>query len=85
MRGPLGVASFSDIEIGDNKVIGCRTLVQNNQVTVQVRPSHYLHGQLIIRVDSKSSGQSSLSETLRPPIHYNLLTRLSLPTRETKK
>jgi hypothetical protein len=29
---------------------------------VQIKPSYYLHGQFIIRVDSKSSGKGTLSK-----------------------
>jgi len=37
-----------------------RTQIKDNEVTVQIKPSYYLHGQFIIRIDSKSSGKSTL-------------------------
>lgn len=61
-RGSDKTASASVDRIGGNEAIQCRTQVSDNEVTVQVQPSYYLHGQLIIRVDSKSSGTSTLSK-----------------------
>ena len=59
-RGSDKSVSASVDRIGGNESLQCRTQVKNNEVTVQIKPSYYLHGQFIIRVDSKSSGKSRL-------------------------
>ena len=61
-RGSDKSVSASVDRIGGNESLQCRTQVKNNEVTVQIKPSYYLHGQFIIRVDSKSSGKSALSK-----------------------
>jgi hypothetical protein len=59
-RGSRRSVSASVERIGGNESLQCRTQVKDNEVTVQIKPSYYLHGQFIIRVDSKSSGKSTL-------------------------
>jgi hypothetical protein len=61
-RGSGKAATASVDLIGGDAAIECRTQVQDNEVTVQIKPSYYLHGQFIIRVDSKSSGKGTLSK-----------------------
>jgi len=61
-RGSGKTATASVDLIGGNGAVECRTQVQDNEVTVQIKPSYYLHGQFIIRVDSKSSGKGTLSK-----------------------
>ncbi len=61
-RGSDKSVSASVDRIGGNESLQCCTQVKNNEVTVQIKPSYYLHGQFIIRVDSKSSGKSALSK-----------------------
>ncbi|MEE3372257.1 MAG: hypothetical protein VX346_23180 [Planctomycetota bacterium] len=61
-RGSDMTASASVDRIGGNNAITCRTRIDKNVITVQIKPSYYLHGQFILRVDAKSSGLSSLSK-----------------------
>ena len=60
-RGSGKTATASVDVIGGNALIECCTQLQDNEVTVQIKPSYYLHGQFIIRVDSNSSGKGTLS------------------------
>jgi len=55
-------ASASVDRIGGNEAINCRTQIHENEITVQIKPSYYLHGQFIVRVDAKSSGRTNLSK-----------------------
>ncbi|MCF7853851.1 MAG: glycoside hydrolase family 55 protein [Candidatus Pacebacteria bacterium] len=63
-RGSGKAVSASVDRIGGDPAIKCRTRVDANKVTVQIEPSYYMHGQFIIMLRAKSTGQSTLTNRL---------------------
>jgi hypothetical protein len=48
--------------IGGNEAIECNLVISGADVTIQLKPSYYLHGRLIVNADVRSSGDMTVTK-----------------------